>query len=55
MRTDAWLDLSIAPSEKMKAMDTLQKNQVYIRDFYVEDVPLEEVVSGLYEEYEERL
>ncbi|MCP4153833.1 MAG: ABC transporter ATP-binding protein [bacterium] len=55
VRTDAWLDLSIAPSEKMKAMDTLQKNQVYIRDFYVEDVPLEEVVSGLYEEYEERL
>ncbi|MCP5050816.1 MAG: ABC transporter ATP-binding protein [bacterium] len=51
---DSWIDLSITPPEKMKAVDTLQKNSIFIRDFYIEDIPLEEIVADLYEKYEKR-
>lgn len=46
---DSWIDISITPPEKMKAVNTLQKNNIFIRDFYIEDIPLEEVISDLYE------
>lgn len=52
---ETWIDLSIAPLEKMKAVSLLQSNNIFIRDFYIEDIPLEEVIADLYEKYEEQI
>ncbi len=44
-----WITLSITSEEKAKVMDLLKENGITIKDVYIEEVPLEEVISEMME------
>ena len=42
---DTWIDIGVVPHEKTKVIEILRDNNIVIKDFFIEDIPLEEIIK----------